>query len=263
MKCSAILAVIVSSIALVRASGLNSQGHHAAPARRSRLAELPDTEGDISGPGANSTYDKRGKKHGVHKAATSSGQGLINVKSTCGAIGATKEVTATSGPNGNMDWLNCGITGAGWTPPFMTVNDIVHEDLATALQDPNSPFKACSAFTDAFYQFGNEYGVPPILLASFALQESSCNPKTIGGAGEQGLMQITKDKCARAPGGNCLDPYYNIQTGAQFFAGLLKGNNGDLLRSIGSYNGWFHGMTYNDATAAAKTKCCHCQNNLD
>ena len=47
------------------------------------------------------------------------------------------------------------------------------------------------------------YPVPPIFLSAFAMQESSCNPATIGGAGELGLMQITKDKCGGAPGGNC------------------------------------------------------------
>ena len=34
------------------------------------------------------------------------------------------------------------------------------------------------------------------------MQESSCDPSTVGGAGEQGLMQITKDKCGGAPNGN-------------------------------------------------------------
>ena len=48
--------------------------------------------------------------------------------------------------------------------------------------------------------------VPAIMIASFALQESNCNPDTIGGAGEQGLMQLTKDKCGAAPDGNCRDP---------------------------------------------------------
>lgn len=38
------------------------------------------------------------------------------------------------------------------------------------------------------------------------MQESSCNPDTVGGAGEQGLMQITVDKCGGAPGSNCRDP---------------------------------------------------------
>lgn len=86
--------------------------------------------------------------------------------------------------------------------------------------------------------------VPPIMLASFALQESSCKPKTIGGAGEQGLMQITKEKCTGAPGGDCLNPDFNIKTGAKYFSNTLKSNNGDLLKSIGNYNGWTEGMTY-------------------
>jgi Transglycosylase SLT domain len=47
--------------------------------------------------------------------------------------------------------------------------------------------------------------VPPIILASFAMQESTCNPSAVGGAGEQGLMQITPDKCKGAPNGNCKD----------------------------------------------------------
>jgi hypothetical protein len=48
--------------------------------------------------------------------------------------------------------------------------------------------------------------VPAILLASFAMQESSCNPSSVGEGGEQGLMQITKDKCKGAPNNDCLNP---------------------------------------------------------
>jgi Transglycosylase SLT domain len=47
--------------------------------------------------------------------------------------------------------------------------------------------------------------VPSILVASIAMQESTCNPSTVGGAGEQGIMQITEDKCGGAPGGDCKD----------------------------------------------------------
>jgi membrane-bound lytic murein transglycosylase MltF len=43
------------------------------------------------------------------------------------------------------------------------------------------------------------------MLAAFAMQESSCNPSAVGGAGEQGLMQITREKCKGAPNGNCKD----------------------------------------------------------
>lgn len=42
------------------------------------------------------------------------------------------------------------------------------------------------------------------------MQESSCKADTVGGAGEQGLMQITKDKCGGAPGGNCMDPVSGV-----------------------------------------------------
>lgn len=34
-----------------------------------------------------------------------------------------------------------------------------------------------------------------MILASIAMEESGCNKDTVGGAGEQGIMQITKDKC--------------------------------------------------------------------
>ena len=37
------------------------------------------------------------------------------------------------------------------------------------------------------------------------MQESGCDPSRVGGAGEQGLMQITPDKCGNAPNGNCQD----------------------------------------------------------
>jgi len=36
--------------------------------------------------------------------------------------------------------------------------------------------------------------VPSILVASFAMQESGCNPQVEGQGGEQGMMQISQDK---------------------------------------------------------------------
>jgi soluble lytic murein transglycosylase-like protein len=95
------------------------------------------------------------------------------------------------------------------------------------------------------------------------MQESSCNPNTVGGAGEQGLMQLTpNDKCGGAPGGNCKEPAYNIGTGARFFSGLIKDNGGNVLKAVGKYNGWVQGMTVGSATRMKNT-CCRCQNNLD
>ncbi|KAJ7497530.1 lysozyme-like protein [Mycena latifolia] len=204
------------------------------------------------------------KANNAVQAVSNSVSGVIKLNvDRCGPNGATKQITKTTGPNGSLDWLNCGVTGHGWNPPFMTVNDIVAVDLTQALKSSSTPFSPCSEFVWMFEKYADQYGLKAIMLASFAMQESSCNPATIGGAGEQGLMQLTKDKCGGAPGGNCRDPEFNIRTGAKYFAQTLSDNGGNLLLSIGNYNGWESGLTVAKATAAKYTSCCHCQNNLD
>lgn len=193
--------------------------------------------------------------------------GIINVNSTqaCGDTRATKEVTALSGPNGHIDWLNCGFEADhGWQPPYIRMEDIVTHSLSSALKKHNSPFKACSQYIWIFEKYGRQYSIPPILLASFAMQESSCRPDVIGGGGEQGLMQISLEKCIGAPNpGGCRDPEFNIRTAAKYFADTLKNNNGDVLLSVGTYNGWYRGLTKRNAFAAANSACCRCQNNGD
>jgi len=188
---------------------------------------------------------------------------LLNVPSSCGPIGATHEITSTSGPNGNIDWLDCGINHGGWHPSHVAISDLITVGLSDAVKSPSSPFSACKPFISLFERHGHENGIPPIMLASFAMQESSCRPNTVGGAGEQGLMQLTKDKCGGAPGGNCKDPDFNIGTAAKFFKQTLNDVGGNVLVAVGKYNGWFPGMTYGDATAAGDTSCCRCQKNLD
>jgi hypothetical protein len=91
------------------------------------------------------------------------------------------------------------------------------------LKSGNSIFAPCSPYLDIIYSAAGETGrksiprtarssshvfisVQPIMIASIMMQESSCNKDTVGGGGEQGLMQITKDKCGGAPGGNCREP---------------------------------------------------------
>lgn len=37
---------------------------------------------------------------------------------------------------------------------------------------------------------------------------------------------------------------FNIRTGTKFFADILASNDGDVLLSLGRYNGWFPGLTY-------------------
>ncbi|KAH9022246.1 lysozyme-like protein [Lactarius hengduanensis] len=189
--------------------------------------------------------------------------GLIKASSgQCGPPGATKKVTKVSGPNGNIDWINCGITGGGWTPPRVEIKQLVTVTLASARHTAFAPCRDNIMAT--FEKYGKIHGIPSILLASIAMQESSCIPSAVGGAGEQGLMQLTHEKCKGAPGGNCQDIDFNIRIGAEFFATLLAANKGDIFTTIGKYNGWYH---WHDICAyyytfAANT-CCRCQNNLD
>lgn len=126
----------------------------------------------------------------------------------------------------------------------------------------NPVWQACKPFFGIFEKAERETGVPAILFASFALQESSCRPDTRGGGGEWGLMQITTDKC-EGRGQGCLDPDFNIMTAARYFKRELDNNGHALLPALGAYNGWFVGMSYNQATEAAYGSCCRCQRNLD
>ncbi|KAF6760133.1 glycoside hydrolase family 23 protein [Ephemerocybe angulata] len=193
----------------------------------------------------------------------SGGGKTVNASGACGNSRAESKPSKLSGPNGHIDWLNCGIEGAGWNPPDINLGNVVYKDLDEAKAMPNSPFKACEPFIQKFKDYAKQHNIPAILIASFAMQESSCNPNTVGGGGEQGLMQITKEKCIDAPGGDCKEPDFNIRTGVAYFAGRLKDNGGNLLLAAGQYNGWRKGLTVGAATAARNSACCRCQNNLD
>ncbi|KAH9051402.1 lysozyme-like protein [Lactarius deliciosus] len=211
-----------------RPPGQSSSVHHANP--------TPTHPADNSPPNVptKNTVPKASSENPPVQTPAYEASGLIRVSSgQCGPPGASKKVTKLSGPNGNIDWINCGITGGGWTPPRVEIKQLVTVTLASAR---HTAFGPChDNIIATFEKYGKIHGIPSILFASFAMQESSCNPSAVGGAGEQGLMQITREKCKDAPGGNCQD----------------------------IYNGWHHGMTYSDATSAANTHCCRCQNNLD
>lgn len=190
--------------------------------------------------------------------------GVIDVKTSgCGNIDASSQTSQTTGPNGSEAWLTCGINGGGWNPPTIKVGDLKYKDLGAELGSGNSIFKPCAQYSDIIYDAAGQYGLPPIMIASIMMQESTCNKDTVGGGGEQGLMQITHDKCGGAPNGDCKEPWFNIHTGAKYLADQINNCGGNVLEAVGSYNGWYKGLTYGKATAAAKTSCCRCQNNLD
>ncbi|BGP47379.1 hypothetical protein JCM10450v2_003231 [Rhodotorula kratochvilovae] len=196
------------------------------------------------------------------------GKGLFGVSdSTCGASGATRESSKDGGPNGSEEWLNCGISkgeaDSGWTPPTIHLSQIRTLDLESALSMPNSVYASCKPYKHFFEKYGAQHGIPPILLAAFAMQESSCDPAVRGdNGGAFGLMQITEDKCGDAPNGHCADPEYNVKTAAAYFAKVLEEHDESLLLALGSYNGWYKDLSYKKAIAA-RSYCCECQQNLD
>ncbi|BGP53887.1 hypothetical protein JCM8202_006080 [Rhodotorula sphaerocarpa] len=194
----------------------------------------------------------------------SKGKGLIGFSSNnCGPSGATDE-----NPNGSESFLTCGISkndpSSGWqVPEGVTLDNIKTVSLEEALAS-NSVWEPCKQFVPLFEKYGKQLGLPPILLAAFALQESTCNANIAGDSGGAfGLMQITQDKCGGRDAQGCSEPDYNIRAGAEYFKKELDKAGGVLLKALGQYNGWYPSMTYSDATAAAYGSCCVCQQNLD
>lgn len=80
----------------------------------------------------------------------------------------------------------------------ITLDEVVYADLSTVLAGGSSPFGPCAAYIDQMYAIGGEMNIPPIMIAAFAMQESTCNPNAVGGGGEQGMFQISQDKCGGA-----------------------------------------------------------------
>ncbi|MBW0462043.1 hypothetical protein O181_001758 [Austropuccinia psidii MF-1] len=187
---------------------------------------------------------------------------LSQVTSACGPANPTKAITQGCGPNGSQKFLNCGITEGGWKPPNVKMSML--KTVSLNEEPAKSTFAACKKYSSLFEKYGAKYNVPPIFLASFAMQESSCNPSVVGdNGGAFGLMQITKDKCGQAPGGDCANPDYNVDIGAKTFADGLSASNGNVLLALGGYNGWSEGLTKEKALSPKAAGCCACQQNLD
>lgn len=180
----------------------------------------------------------------------------------CGPSGATDEF-----PNGAEHWLNCGLSKSnpnqGWTPPKgVTLDHITTVSLEHALAT-NSVWEPCKQFVPLFERVGRDENLPPILLAAFAMQESTCNPSVLGdNGGAFGLMQITEDKCNGMGKEGCAEPEYNVRTAAKYFNTELANRGGRFLEALGAYNGWYPDLSYNKATER-RYDACPLMQNLD
>ncbi|KAK4053056.1 hypothetical protein OIV83_001791 [Microbotryomycetes sp. JL201] len=208
--------------------------------------------------------DRKKAEREAKKAAAASreGGGLIGAHDdNCGDSGANDDT-----PNGSQSFLNCGISksnrDSGWNPPHVTLDQLKFASLDQAIKD-GGLFSNCAPVADTIDQVGKALGLPPILIASIAMQESSCNPSLTGGAGEQGLMQLIPANCGGAPDGDCKNLWFNVYAGANLLKNNIDSVGGNFLLGLGMYNGWFKGMSYNFATQYAGTDQCRRQNNLD
>jgi len=92
------------------------------------------------------------------------------------------DVKLTSGPNGSLDWLNCGIESGGWTPPHIAIDDLVYVNLADVAWKEGSPFKPCAPYISQFEAHAGENGCTSLFvytLLPFHLNEiifSPCHP---------------------------------------------------------------------------------------
>ncbi|KAG8757194.1 hypothetical protein FRC14_002286 [Serendipita sp. 396] len=205
-----------------------------------------------------STFTESPSSSSSAPAPSSSGSVISASGSPCGDPGATPDPSATGGPNGSENWLDCGVDGDGWVPPPLTLSNIIYKDLAEVLKNDGNPFAACADYLPIFEEMSDETGVPTILLASIALQESGCNPSVTGGAGEIGMMQITSEKCPET--GDCYDAKTNISIGARYFKLMIDQHEGNVAAAMGAYNGWVTGLTIASANNYA---ICAQHNNLD
>ncbi|GMK56908.1 hypothetical protein CspeluHIS016_0307480 [Cutaneotrichosporon spelunceum] len=183
----------------------------------------------------------------------SSNSGLLQVDGTCGPCPSSEDA-----PNGAQWWLDCGLDGNGWAPPKITLDELKYTELTG-----DGIFAPCTEFFDQFHRYGGEFGIPPIMLAAIALQESTCRPWLVGGIGEQGLMQLLGPNCDGAPGGNCQDVDFNIRRGAEYLRGRIDEHQGSVLAGLGAYNGWRVGITAGEVYQMKNDGRCWAQPNLD
>jgi hypothetical protein len=230
-------------------------------------ADVPTSTDSVPAP---ANTDTNGTTTSTSPAPSSSPSGGVNgpsdgtavIQATspqCGSPNANPAPQPTSGPNGDENWLNCGVDNAGWVPPPVTLDNLIYRNLSDVLQENGNPFSACAPYLSMFEDMEAQTGVPTIFLASISLQESGCDPTVTGGAGEIGMMQITSEKCPQ--NGDCYDPETNISIGSQYFKTVITDQcNGNVACAMGAYNGWVPGLT---VAAANDFSTCAQHNNLD
>lgn len=91
-----------------------------------------------------------------------------------------------------------------------------------AQQGNTQPSKLSAPYEQYIMNASKTHGVPPEVIRSVIMRESSFNPKDVSNANAQGLMQLIPST-ARAMGvTNAFDPEQNIMGGTKYLAQMYK-----------------------------------------
>ncbi|MGL4676931.1 MAG: lytic transglycosylase domain-containing protein [Brevinema sp.] len=85
-------------------------------------------------------------------------------------------------------------------------------------------------------QAAETVGVDANLIHAVIQAESAYNPNAVSRAGAEGLMQLMPETAARIGVQDSFDPTQNIMGGATVLKEMLNRYNGDLIKSLASYN---------------------------
>jgi hypothetical protein len=136
------------------------------------------------------------------------------------------------------------------------MEQLVYADLTSDLAKSGGVFEPCGQYFPMFNTIAKKYNVPPIMMASFAMQESTCNPKAYS-ADCFGLFQLSGEKCPSDKSA-CYDPQTNTEIAVQFVISSLSSYGNNVIEMFGQYNGWTPGMKQSSVHGACAT-----QQNLD
>lgn len=151
-----------------------------------------------------------------------------------GACEPTRGGNTACGPNGSEEWLNSGVKGNGWEPPYLDINKLSHISLEEYY---NGVGGGCRQYDQYFKSAGQKYNLDPAILAFIAMQESSCNADA--GGPTPGLMQCDPGNCQNGRQ-DCQYPIQdNVDCGAHVLRAALDRTGGNAVHALGSYNGWF------------------------
>lgn len=97
-------------------------------------------------------------------------------------------------------------------------------------------------YAPVFAKAADTYGLPPLVLAAQAYQESHWNPRATSPTGVRGMMMLTRSTAAAVGVDNRLDPDASIRGGARYLA-RIRGRLSDAIRPEDRI--WFALAAYN------------------